>query len=257
MRWTPLNKMKKVHVRPYQALAPFYDHLMAHVDYNGWANYVVHLAELHGSIGRRVIDLSCGTGTICHKLRERNCTAIGCDGSKPMLIEAVRKTNFQINDSFVCSDMRHIPLKNPVDLVLSLYDSMNYLLTQKDWLSCLFQVYQILNEKGLFIFDISTIENSERAFKNYNQSETTAIGEYYRKSTFDSKNKIQYNYFKIVLYDKPNMIFFEEHRQRIFYIHEIKEMIETSPFSLLGCYADFSLQTANELAERVHFVLQK
>ena len=249
---------KRLRVPPYQALAPFYDHVMQHVDYDGWVNHVIRLAELHGLSGRRVIDLSCGTGVICQKMSERNFLVFGCDASKMMLKEAVKKAQkspFQAH--FVCGDMRNIPLRDSADLVISLYDSMNYLLTLKDWVKSLQEIYSLLKCKGLFIFDVSTVINSEQAFKNYHHGESTIIGDYHRRSVYHAGKQIQYNYFNIVFKAKPDLVFYEQHRQKIYYIREVKKMIEASPFKIVGCYSGYSLHPANENAERVHFVLQK
>ena len=51
-------------VRPYSALAQVYDLVMAHVDYEGWADYLVHLVEMHFEDADQleVLELGAGSG---------------------------------------------------------------------------------------------------------------------------------------------------------------------------------------------------
>ena len=46
----------------YDALAPVYDGLTAHHDYERWLTQLLGLAHHHGLAGNRVLDVACGTG---------------------------------------------------------------------------------------------------------------------------------------------------------------------------------------------------
>jgi hypothetical protein len=158
---------------------------------------------------------------------------------------------------FWCSDMRALSFKKAPDMIVSLYDSMNYLMTEAHWLRCLSQAFDSLKQDGLFVFDVSTLYNSMTVFRNYREKNRSGKWHYTRESSFDKKSKIQTNSFTIKLSRRPFVRYHENHRQRIRSLVEIRDLIERTPFKLVGCYDDFSFRPGTESAERIHFVLQK
>lgn len=249
---------RSVEVEPYQALARIYDQVMDHVDYGHWARYLNKLARLHGMTPRRLLDISCGTGSLCQEFARKGCQVYACDGSLPML--TVAKAKRQQGSSAIhywCATMDRVTIRQPVDLIISSYDSMNYLQSSRDWLAVLNQVYSLLRPDGLFIFDISTLHNSIQLFAHYHHHERFPQGSYRRESRFDAATRMQYNYFEIELSGDPDCLYKEKHRQRIRPLAEIEAMIAATPFTLAGGYTNFSLRPASETADRIHFVLQK
>jgi len=158
---------------------------------------------------------------------------------------------------FWCADMRRFAVRFPADLIVSLYDSMNYLMNPNDWARCLDNVYSMLGPKGVFVFDVSTVHNSQRYFRRYVQRERGQGIVYSRKSEFDNKRMIQQNRFEIRLDSHPNVVFYEVHEQRIRHLQDIMQMVAKSHLSLDGCYHGFSFTPGTEKSERVHFVLKK
>ncbi len=247
-----------IEVAPYTALATIYDQVMNHVDYSRWARYLLKLAQMHGSSPRAILDVSCGTGRLGQELAEKGLDVLACDASLPMLHIAMHKRAAAgLRLHFWCADMEQVALKRPVDLVLSSYDSMNYLQQYQEWRAALRQAYALLMPGGLFIFDVSTLRNSMVVFAEYTHQEQFSEGSYRRASRFDPANNLQYNFFEIELSGYPGCLYKEVHAQRIRPLVEIDELIDQSPFAILGCYADFSMRPGSEKADRVHYVLQK
>ena len=246
----------KKKVTPYSALAPIYDRVMAHVNYKRWAAYIDEIVSRFRPASHWIVDLSCGTGTLCLLLEKYGYSVTGLDSSKAMLLQAARKISINQN-RFICADLCSLPIAEQPDVVISLYDSMNYLLNTKMWRKCLSDIFHVLKDGGLFIFDVSTLFNSRKDFSRYVHKETFWGGSYFRKSTFDKKNNVQINYFEIKLANKPKTIFCETHHQRIRRLDEIVQFVDASPFSLLAGYKDFTFKPYSETCERVHFVLKK
>jgi len=245
-------------VPPYSVLASFYDRLMSHVNYNGWADFVLRAARVHGFAGKTLVDIACGTGTLGHRLYEKGFDFYGCDGSQSMVTVARKKFGkLARNRRLACADMRALPFKPPADLVISLYDSMNYLMTSGDWQRCINQVAGLLRPGGLFIFDVSTVSNSREAFSNYHYEDSSKVGQLKRTCRYDEKRMVQYNHFEIQLRDKRQIIYEEVHHQRIRPLSEIEQMLRDGPLRPLATYSGFTLQEGREEAERVHYVLQK
>lgn len=251
------ERMKeKIVVSPYTALAPIYDAVMHHVDYRRWARYIHALIEKYCPGAHLVIDLSCGTGSCCLLLAELGYSVVGIDFSSSM-IHAARKKRARNGCTFLCGDMVHPPVRTGADVLISLYDSINYLRHQRQWLECLQNSFDLLRKGGIFIFDVSTVFNSLSEFSNYHEEHRVNNGRYRRISAFDAETSIQTNYFEIVLRDRPDFLFCETHRQVIRRLSEIDEMIARSPFRKAASYRDFTFLTATEQCERVHYVLKR
>ena len=247
---------EKIGVAPYTALALIYDAVMQHVDYRRWARYVHALIEKHCPGAHRLVDLSCGTGSCCLRLAELGYETVGIDFS-PAMIRAARKKRARRGSLFLCADMVHPPVHPGADVLISLYDSINYLQFERQWLECLRNGFDLLRKGGVFIFDVSTVYNSFSEFSDYREEHQVHNGTYRRISSFDAETGIQTNYFEIILRDRPDVVFCETHRQVIRRLSEIDGMIGRSPFRKAANYKDFTFLPATERCERVHYVLRR
>ena len=248
--------VEKKNVAPYSALAPIYDKVMAHVNYRRWASYIHDLVSRFRPESHWIADLSCGTGSLCLLMEKYGYHVTGIDSSRFMLRQAALKFSSS-QTRLICADLCSLPLREKPDVVVSLYDSMNYLLRPELWRKALQDIHFCLQEGGLFIFDVSTIYNSQRDFSAYIHKESFSDGKYHRRSTFDKRDFIQTNYFEIKLSHKPRVVYCETHRQKIQHLDDIVKFIEKSPFRLIAGYKEFSFEPYRENCERVHFVLEK
>ncbi len=253
-----LQRSEKKIAAPYSVLAQIYDFVMSHVNYASWANYVAQIAGKHGNHVTQILDIACGTGSLCFRLAEKGFTVAGSDLSLEMIKIAREKTaKAGLTLPLWCADMRRSAVKFQPDMIVSLYDSMNYLMSPHEWARCLDNVHAVLKPKGIFVFDVSTVHNSQRYFRRYIQRERGKGIVYSRKSEFDAKRMVQQNRFEIRLVSHPNVVFYEVHEQRIRFLQDIMQMVAKSRLSLDGCYHGFSFTQGTEKSERVHFVLKK
>jgi len=228
---------------------------MKHIDYEGWAKFINSILKMNGVKFGDVIDISCGTGTFLIKLNKYGYKLYGSDSSLEMINQAKLKCN-KIGINFCIMDMRNLHFEKRFDGVVSLFDSINYLTTESDLLKKFRSVESILNDNGIFVFDICTEANSINNFNQYTESGEIKGIYYYRKSYYLKKERIQMNDIKIVnKNDGEN--YREIHRQRIYNPQEIKEIINNSPLKLINMYDDFSFDPPDEETERIHFVLKR
>jgi len=242
---------------PYSMLATIYDEVMAHVDYEKWTNYIVSLFEKYDKKPQSILELSCGTGNVLLSLTSKKYNIFGLDLSFEMVRIAYEKAiTRNININYFQADMTCFSLKRPVDVVICLYDSINYLDDFSKWQQLFDNVYDALVEQGLFIFDICTEKNSMKYFSNYTETGSGSSFEYLRESSYDRKQKIHQNQFTIK-FDGDDNRYIESHQQRIYTINEIQNFISQSHFQCLDAFNGFSFRKADEEALRVHFVLEK
>lgn len=251
-----LPKKEKI-VEPYSRLAEIYDEVMSHVDYKHWAEYINKIIKKWNSAASKVVDISCGTGSIILNLKRYNYRLFGFDLSFGMIKNAKEKIE---NKSAMIdvwqSNMQSFQLKQSADVIICIYDSINYLHKPEE-ISRLFNVvWQNLSDQGIFIFDICTARNSIDYFLNYVEKNGGKNYSYTRHSTYNKKKKIHSNRFEII-FDSEDNKYIEMHKQKIYAVNEILSLIEDSNFSLAGFYDGFSLRQGSEKSYRIHFVLKK
>ena len=103
--------------------------------------------------GATVLDLCCGTGQMARILSERGYHIIGLDGSENMLAYA-RQNAPEVH--FIPGDARGFTLDSKVEAIVSVFDSLNHVMSI-DELGLVFDsVYRALKKDGIFLFDLNT-----------------------------------------------------------------------------------------------------
>lgn len=167
----------------YTDFALVYDVFMDETPYEEWCDYIVELLDRYGSLTeeavggaitnaqirenltqerRTVLDLGCGTGTLTELLARRGYEMIGVDNAPEMLQIAMEKRERSgLNILYLLQDMREFELYGTVGAVISVCDSLNYLLEEEDILQTFRLVNNYLYPQGLFIFDFNTVYKYE------------------------------------------------------------------------------------------------
>jgi SAM-dependent methyltransferase len=140
----------------YEAIAPVYDDFTAHHDYELWLGNLLPKLSAHGLRGRRLLDVGCGTGKSYLPMIERGWEVTACDISPAMLELARAKSGGAAQLSV--ADMRTLPKLGEFDLVWSLDDAINYLLSAEELGDALRGMRANLAPRGLLMFDVNTLQ---------------------------------------------------------------------------------------------------
>lgn len=249
--------------KEYGEFSNFYDHYMAHVNYDQWAAKInVWIDQFAKIKTKRIFEIACGTGEICRRLVRDQRQVMGGDISEIMLHIAEKKS--RDIKLFRHNMLDPLPVDN-LDLAVCVFDSINYLLEDKFLLNLLQNVYSALNPKGLFIFDISTIFNSEEnldGFINYEEYDKYKV---LHTSDWDPDNETQKSYLDIF---KKNKSFYqnfsETHYQKIYPVRKIRALIEESGLEILAIYngtdnlnlLNYYPEDLDERFARIYFIVQ-
>lgn len=155
----------------YGDFAYVYDAFMDNTPYEEWCGYVCESIKKYGVSrpGRKsvdlleseknlVVDLGCGTGTLTQMLYEAGYDMIGVDNSETMLSVAMEKRDSAGSEIlYLLQDMRELELYSTVGTVISVCDSVNYILEEDELLTVFKLVNNYLYPGGLFIFDFNTV----------------------------------------------------------------------------------------------------
>lgn len=162
----------------YTDFAQVYDELMDDTPYEEWCVFLIDLFrkygvdDISGEKGKReremdrnlsqernsVLDLGCGTGTLTELLARKGYDMIGVDNAQEMLQIAMEKRERSgLDILYLLQDMREFELYGTVGAVISVCDSLNYLLEEDDILQTFRLVNNYLYPQGIFIFDFNTV----------------------------------------------------------------------------------------------------
>jgi len=140
----------------YEAMAPVYDDFTAHHDYGLWLGNLMPKLRRHGLSGQRLLDVGCGTGKSFLPMLERGWEVTACDISAAMVGLARAKAGDAVRLSV--QDMRSLPVLGEFDLVWSLDDAVNYLLSGDELEEALSGMRANLAPGGLLMFDVNCLE---------------------------------------------------------------------------------------------------
>lgn len=138
---------------PFTALAAVYDAIMADVEYDYWADFVLSYARDAGLEPRSALDLACGTGGFTRELQAAGLAVTGLDTSAEMLKIARERLP---NIHFVQGDLRNFALMDQFDLITCVFDSLNNLLSAEDLGAAFAQMHAHLGPGGLLACDLNT-----------------------------------------------------------------------------------------------------
>jgi SAM-dependent methyltransferase len=140
----------------YDKFYRFYDLVMG--DRAQAADFTRSLIERHKPETKSVLEIACGTGAILGFLAGAY-EVTGLDRSPHMLALARRKLP---HIRFYHQDMTRFRIEQKFDVIVCLFDSINHLLSFREWTKVFRRVALHLNDNGLFVFDVNTLGKLQR-----------------------------------------------------------------------------------------------
>ena len=116
----------------FSASAEYYDLVYSKKDYRGEADKLRQIFRIYVPQARSLLDLGCGTGEHLRFLPEFKVAGIDLD---PTFIRAARKK--RSDGTFQVADMHRFELDSKFDILVCLFSSIGYLLTDEAILSAL------------------------------------------------------------------------------------------------------------------------
>lgn len=135
----------------FSELAQYYDPIMSHVNYDRWFHTCLALSELLPAPFQHV-DVGCGTGVLVQMLRYAGWRSTGLDLSHAMVKTAHASRGVPVG----VADLRQLPLNQGAHLVTCLFDSINFLLEQREVVRAIHELAGALRPGGLLYFDMVT-----------------------------------------------------------------------------------------------------
>ena len=186
---------------------------------------------------------------------------IGIDYSENMLSEAREKnTENQTEILYLEQDMRELELYGTVDCILSLCDSINYILEEDDLLTVFKLVNNYLDPKGLFIFDLNTIYKFKNILGQNSFSQTDENSAYTWENYFDEEENINEYYTNFFIQDDSTGLyerFEEEHYEKGYEIETIKNLLNKAGLEFIAVFNELTFDPPTDKSQRIFFVARE
>ncbi|MBQ4046711.1 MAG: class I SAM-dependent methyltransferase [Lachnospiraceae bacterium] len=246
----------------YTGFAQVYDEFMDNIPYDEWVDYLAGLLEDHGIHDGIIAELGCGTGSVTERLSARGYDMIGIDNSEEMLMIAREKAPVDSGILYLEQDMRSFELFGTVRAVVSICDSMNYLLTDHDLVQVMKLVNNYLDPGGLFIFDLKTVFNYQEILGTQVFAENREDNSYIWVNSYDPETRI--NQYDLTLFvqeyeDEEDLFrrYEETHYQKAWTLDEIMKAADEAGMRFLKAYHAFSREDPRPESERIYVILQE
>jgi SAM-dependent methyltransferase len=236
-------------VPPYTESSLIYNRLMEEVDYPGWCQYILDLADEYDFSTSSIYDISCGTGTLLHLFPAAN--KYGIDISAPMIDEA-RKTypELELNVGNMLQ-----PPQQDVDLYLNIHDALNYISNFDAILEHIRFMDKLLKKGQLYIFDFALPGVIFNYFDDTSYEDTNKAGiSFKRQNRYDKKNKRSIT--DLFIFHPDGQSFHEQHIQHIYDYQEIKKMSVEFPSRTFIFLEEFTFEEAHEASNRLLVIMQ-
>lgn len=268
----------------YTDFASVYDTFMDDTPYQEWADFLVELISTYGiskphKNGEKVpgtessekekletekdlvVDLGCGTGTLTELLSQKGYDMIGVDMSAEMLNVALAKKEKSGSPIlYLCQDMRELDLYSTVGTVISVCDSVNYLLEDEEVLETFGLVNNYLYPGGIFLFDFNTVYKYEQIIGD------TTIAENREKCSFIWENYYhedghinEYDLTVFAREEKSGLFrrFTETHFQRGYTVEEMKGFLEQAGLELIRFLDADTHKEPTACSERIYGIARE
>ncbi len=217
-----------------------------------------NLQQEHNSI----LDLGCGTGTLTELLARQGYDMIGIDNAQEMLQIAMDKRDASgLDILYLLQDMREFELYGTVGAVISVCDSVNYLLEEEDIVRTFRLVNNYLFPKGIFIFDFNTVYKYAAVIGDAtiaeNREECSFIWDnYYHEAE-------QINEYDLTIFVRQKTgeglyrRFQETHYQRGYELEQMKDFLRQAGLVFLEAIDADTQEAVRNESERIYVVARK
>lgn len=250
----------------YTDFASVYDRFMDETPYEQWCDNIVRELGAHDIKDGLVLELGCGTGSMTELLAAKGYDMIGVDCADEMLnIACVKREQSGHDILYLNQDMRSFELYGTVRAVVSVCDSLNYLLEDEDVIECFRLVNNYLDPKGIFFFDFNTRYKYETVIGDSVIAENREDCSFIWENYYDSESDI--NEYDLTIFARNEEAsaegqelfsrFQEVHLQRGYTLEEMKHFIEASGLVLIKTYDADTLGEVTAQSERIYCVAEE
>lgn len=246
----------------YTDFARVYDTFMDETPYAKWCAFITDTLGQFGIRNALVLELGCGTGSLTELLSDAGFDMIGVDNSAEMLNIAIEKRERAGKEQdilYLCQDMREFELYGTVGAVVSVCDSLNYLLTEEDLLTTFRLVNNYLDPQGIFIFDFNTVYKYAEVIGDATIAENREDCSFIWENYYHEEEQINEYDLTIFVKEKQELYrkFTETHYQRGYTLARMKALVEEAGMQFIRALDADTLKEVTKISERIYVIAKE
>lgn len=257
----------------YQDFADVYDRFMDEVPYEQWGERIDGLIRKYGvskpdrdaeglleSERNLVVDLGCGTGTLTELMYAKGYDMIGVDASECMLNVAMEKKERSGSEIlYLQQDMRDLELYSTVGTVISVCDSVNYILEEEELLTVFSLVNNYLYPGGVFIFDFNTDYKYREVIGDATIAETKEDCSFIWNNFYDVEEGINEYDLTVFVREEGELFrkFTETHFQRGYTVEQMTGLVEQAGMTVVEVMDADTGEAVTDTSQRVCVVARE
>lgn len=282
------ESIRGIRMEAYTDFAQVYDEFMDETPYEEWCAFLVGMLGRYGlkevadedsrllddtyviSDGpneqhlrqerNTILDLGCGTGTLTQLLARKGYDMIGVDNAQEMLQIAMEKRDESgLDILYLLQDMREFELYGTVGAVVSVCDSINYLLEEEEVLRTFKLVHTYLYPGGVFIFDFNTVYKYSQIIGDATIAENREDCSFIWENYYHEAEEI--NEYDLTIFVRLKEALFqrfqETHYQRGYRLEQMCRLVEQAGLKILETLDADTREAAGQESERVYIVAKK
>lgn len=240
----------------YETFAFIYDEVMDTALYQRWLEFSLrHLGKR-----KRVLELACGTGALAVEFAKDQFEVTGLDLSEEMLMMASeRAQKEEVELQLVQGDMLDLSEIGTYEAVTCFSDSICYMSDEQAVQQVFDGVYQLLEDEGIFIFDVHSTYQIDEVFPAYSYHyQTEEFAFLWDSYPGEEAHSIEH-FLTFFVQDEEGLFTREDelHTERTYSLETYQRLLENTGFQKLEIYADFIDVAPNEKSRRWFFVCYK
>lgn len=284
----------EINMDAYTDFAQVYDEFMDETPYEEWCEFLAGRIEKYGIVDaagcddeikndkyvikdrsvikeqekqnlrqerNTILDLGCGTGTLTELLACKGYDMIGVDNAQEMLQIAMDKRDRSGSDIlYLLQDMREFELYGAVGAVISVCDSINYLLEEEEILQTFRLVYNYLYPGGVFIFDFNTVYKYASVIGDATIAENRENCSFIWENYYHEEEEI--NEYDLTIFARSEgeerfLRFQETHYQRGYCLEQMCGLVEEAGLTVVETLDADTHDAVTPESERIYVVAKK
>ena len=245
----------------YTSFAAVYDTFMDNIPYEEWEKYLKSLLYEYGVREGLVLELGCGTGNMTEILAQSGYDMIGVDNAEEMLEIAIEKRmKSGLDILYLQQDMREFELYGTVKAIVSVCDSVNYILEEEELEEVFRLVNNYLDPGGVFLFDFNTVYKYREILGDQTIAENREECSFIWDNYYYEEERINEYELSLFIREGDSELYRkyqETHFQKAYDLETMKRLITQSGLEYITAYDAFTKEAPTRVSERIYVIARE